>query len=272
MKTLNNRVAVVTGAGGGVGRELAKQLAGHGCHLALIDINEQALQATVESLANSPVTVSTHVVDIASKEQMSVLPGVILKTHQQINIVINNAGITLQKSFATHSIDDWERVVNINLWGVIYGCHYFLEHLRKADEAHIVNLSSMSAFIGLPSQASYCATKAAIKALTETLWAELAVDGIGVTSVHPGAIKTDMIQATLKDSDNLETARKNYQLAQKIGVTPEHAADRIINAILKNKMRIRIGGDAVILDIVKRLLPKAIHKPFVKLYRDQKIA
>jgi len=269
MKVLRDRVAVVTGAGGGVGRALARNLAGRGCHLALVDIDAQALQDTASALAECGVTSSRHLVDVSNREQMAALPGAVAAIHGHINILVNNAGITLQKSFATHSIADWERMINLNLWGVIYGCINFLDDLRQADEAHIVNVSSMSAFVGFPTQSSYCATKAAVKGLSESLWAELASEGIAVTSVHPGAIKTEMIQATLKDSDNLVTAQRNYELAQRMGVTPEHAAERIVDAILKGKMRIRIGRDAVLLDLVKRLLPKAIHRPFVKMYRKQ---
>lgn len=265
MKELKNRVAVLTGAGGGLGRCIAQNLANRGCHLALVDINPEALQGTADAVESFGVRVSLHPTDITSKEQMAALPAAVLEQHEQINIIINNAGITLQKSFATHSIEDWERIIGINLWGVIYGCHYFLDELKKADEAHIVNLSSMNAFLGMPGQSSYCATKAAVKLLNESLWAELSKEGIGVTSVHPGAIKTDMIQATLKDSDDLEQAQKNYELAHKIGVTPEHVAERIVQAILKNHMRIRVGKDSVILELLKRWFPVLIHKPMRKI-------
>ena len=124
---------------------------------------------------------------------MEALPGVVTAEHGKVNILVNNAGITYQKSFATHTIEDWEKITNINWWGVLYGCHYFLDALTEADGAHIVNLSSMSAFVGLPGQTSYCATKGAVKLLSEAMWAEMEKLDIGVTSVHPGAIKTDMI-------------------------------------------------------------------------------
>ena len=272
MKTLENRVAVITGAGGGVGRCLATQLAASGCHLALVDINAEALQGTEAAVkaAARQVKVTQHCVDITDKEQMSALAAEVERQHGGVNILINNAGITIQKSFSTHSISDWERMININIWGVLYGCHYFLDGLRRADEAHIVNMSSMSAFMGLPNQSSYCATKSAVQGLSESLWAELADEGVGVTSVHPGAIKTDMIKATLAESDNLAAAKQNYEFAQRTGVTPEHAAERIIDAIRHKRLRIRVGKDSVMVDLLKRLLPKAIHKPMLKVNRDQK--
>jgi short-subunit dehydrogenase len=260
MKDFNNKVAVITGAGGGVGSALAQALASRGCHLALVDISEPALNKAAATLTASDVTVSTHIVDITDKAQMAALPAAVLEKHSKVNILVNNAGITYQKSFATHSMEDWEKITGINWWGVLYGCHYFLDALTESGEGHIVNLSSMSAFVGLPGQTSYCATKAGVKLLSEAMWAEMEKLNIGVTSVHPGAIKTDMIQATLKNSDDIEAAKRNYDLAQRIGVTPEHVAQRIVKAIEKNKLRIRIGKDAVMLDVLKRLFPVGIQK------------
>ena len=263
MKTLTNRVAVITGAGGGVGRALACKLASEGCALALLDINEEALQGTVTALP-SGARASTHVVDITSADQVSAARDAVVAEHGGVHIVINNAGITIQKTFATHSQPDWQRMININLWGVINGCQAFLNDLKATDEAHIVNLSSMSAFVGLPTQSSYCATKSAVQGLSESLWAELRADNIGVTSVHPGAIKTEMIQATLKDSEDIEAAQRNYEMAQKMGVTPEHVAERITTAIKKNQMRIRIGKETLLLDYLKRLFPVSMHKLVAK--------
>ena len=118
----------------------------------------------------------------------------------------------------------------------------------------------MSAFVGLPGQTSYCATKAAVKLLSESMWAEMEKLNIGVTSIHPGAIKTDMIQATLKNSDDLEAAQRNYELAQKIGVTPEQVALKIIKGMEKNRIRVRVGKDAWLMDVLKRLFPIGIQK------------
>jgi len=132
-----------------------------------------------------------------------------------------------------------------------------------------VNLSSMSGFMGMPSQSSYCATKAAVKGLSESLWAELSVYGIGVTSVHPGAIRTEMIQATLAESDDVAYAQRNYEIAQKMGTDADRAAKIIVEAVRKRKLRVRVGRDAVLLDWLKRLAPTAIHKPFRKVARQQ---
>jgi NAD(P)-dependent dehydrogenase (short-subunit alcohol dehydrogenase family) len=258
MRIEKGQVAVVTGAGGGIGRCIVQNLASKGVNLALVDINAETLKATQESIATSGVNSTIHETNITSEEQMQKLVEDVLAAHGGVHILINNAGITIQKSFENHSIQDWQRMIDINLWGVIYGCKFFLPALKASAEkggAHIVNLSSMAAFVGLPMQSSYCAVKAGVHLLSESLWSELHDYNIGVTSVHPGAVKTD---------------QKNYEFAQRIGATPEHAAERIVGAIANNRARIRIGKDSVILDILKRLLPKGILKPMIKVYRDTK--
>ena len=123
----------------------------------------------------------------------------------------------------------------------------------------------MNAFVGLPGQTSYCATKASVKLLSEAMWAEMEKLNIGVTSVHPGAIKTDMIQATLKNSDDEKAAQRNYELAHKIGVTPETVAERIIKAIRRRDIRIRVGKDAVAIDLAKRWFPVSVQKLMRKI-------
>jgi len=281
LKSVRGGVAVITGAGGGIGRQLALVLAREGCNLALTDIDASELATTAAlaekqsaaeqlgEIGKTGVKVSQHVVDVTSEAQMAALPEAVAQIHGGIDFLINNAGITLQKSFAAHSMDDLRRVININLWGVLYGCHYFLPYLRKSPRAHIVNMSSMAAFMGIPSQSTYCLTKAAVRAFSESLWAELARDNIGVTCIHPGAIRTDMMKHTMASSEDLTIARRNYELATRIGVDADKTAEKIIKAMRDNRLRVRIGADSVMFDVLKRLLPVAIHYPFKLLFRSQ---
>ena len=269
MKSFNNKVAVITGAGGGIGGALSKALAQRGCHLALVDYNPDMLEKTVSTLTDTDVKLSTHIADVTDKKRMAALPDEIVAEHGRIDLLINNAGITLQKSFDTHSIEDWERIVNLNFWGVLYGCKFFKPFLEKSADAHVVNMSSMTGLVGLPAQSSYCATKAAVKGLTESLWAEWGAAGIGVTSVHPGAIKTDMMRATINDSDDIAAAEKNIEMVAKIGMEPNVAAEKILRAVQKKKMKVLVGKDAVILDAMKRFTPGLIHGLFAKIARKQ---
>lgn len=267
MKIKPGQVAVITGAAGGLGSALARELAGRGCHLALSDINEGALEALKTSLSRPGINITTHVINVSKKADVSKLAKEVVDAHGGVNLLINNAGITIQKTFSTHTFEDWERMIGINLWGVIYGCHFFDAALTAEEDAHVVNLSSMAAFMGLPNQSSYCATKSGVQGLTEAMWPEWAVKGVGMTCVHPGAIKTDMILATLKDSDDLEAAKRNYRFAQKTGVEPAKAAKIILKAVERGKLRVRVGKDAVIMDILKRLMPSAVHKLMLGLAR-----
>ncbi len=261
MRDLNDRVAVIVGGGGGIGRAVAVNLASKGCHLALADINETALSESVAAIGDTDVKVTTHQLDVTSAEGVAAFRDDVVLKHGKANILVNCAGITLQKKFETHTIEDWEWAIDLNLWGTLHTCREFIPELKKTNgDAQIVNISSMTGFVGLPNQTSYCATKGAIKGLTEGLWGELKVHGIGVTVVHPGAIKTDMIKATLEHSDDVEWAKRNYEMVKKIGTDVDYAAAKIVKAIIKNKARIRIGTDAVIFDLLTRLWPTSVTK------------
>lgn len=267
MRLLNGRTALITGAGGGLGSALASQLALEGCHLALVDIASEPLTSLTQSLSRHPVRISTHLCDISDSEAVSTLHREVLSVHGSVDILINNAGITLQKTFASHSLKDWQRILGVNLNGPLYLTSAFLNTLRQSDQGHIINLSSMAAFTGLPSQSSYCSSKAAIHLLSQTLRAELAAEKIGVTSVHPGAIRTDMIKATLDEADDLDQALTNFKLAQRFGVSADHAARKIVRAIQKDKRAIRIGMDAHLLYLLSRIMPDLLNGLITQFYR-----
>ena len=182
MKKLSDRVAVVTGAAGGIGRATSLALAKEGCHLALCDVNTVGLEETAAMARELGRTVSTHIVDVSNKERMRAFAEEVVAQHGGVNILVNNAGVTVTAPFEHHSLEDFEWIVGINLWGVIYGCKFFLPYLQKADEAHIVNLSSLFGLLGVPSQTSYCATKFAVHGFSEALWVELRDQNIGVRS------------------------------------------------------------------------------------------
>ncbi|MBQ0760123.1 MAG: SDR family oxidoreductase [Zhongshania sp.] len=255
MKQLRGKTVVITGAAGGLGSALAKALAEEGCHLALIDVNQQALTELAARLQRPSLRISSHVVNLCKKTEIDNLPSELIRAHPSIDVIINNAGMTLQKSIESHSMDDWQRVFNLNFWAAVSMCQILLPLLRQQNTAHIVNLSSMAAFHGLPSQCSYSSSKAALQAYSESLRAELSRDGIGVSCIHPGAIQTNMIMATLNESDDLEQAHQNMMLAQRFGISPEAAAKKIVRGIKGNSRSITIGADAKILKLVSTVLP-----------------
>ena len=266
MKHLRGKTVVITGAAGGLGSALAKALASEGCHLALIDINQRELLSLVKDLQSSKLRVSYHVANLCEKTDIYKLPAELLAAHQSINVVVNNAGMTLQKSIENHSADDWQRVFELNFWAAVSMCQTFLPFLRQQNSAHIVNLSSMAAFHGLPSQGSYSSSKAALQAYSEPLRAELSRGGISVSCIHPGALQTNMIMATLNESDDLEQAHKNMMLAQRFGVSPEFAAKKIVRGIKRNTRSMTIGADAKLLKLASIVFPRLTAKLLARTY------
>jgi len=264
MEQLAGKTAVITGAGSGIGRALARAFAAEGCRLALVDLDPEGLEETRRLLPGVPV--STHVADVADRERMAALPAEIAAEHGAIHLLFNNAGVTINKAFEDSSMAELDFVVGVNLWGVLNGCHYFLPYLRQAGEAHVVNTSSMAAFMGLPSQASYCLTKAGVKALSESLRAEWARHGIGVTSIHPGAIRTNILKAAARHGGDADEMARLEALVARFGMPPEKLAVKVVNAVKRNRMRLRIGADAYLVDWLKRLLPVAIHAPLQRAY------
>ncbi len=258
MKEFRSKVAVVTGAASGIGRATALRLAERGCRLVLADIDRDGLESIAKEVAELGAKTSTHVVDVSSSEQMEAFAGEVEDLYGAVDLLINNAGVALAGTFAEQRLQDLEWLVGINYWGVIYGCHYFLPLLKRQDEAHIVNVSSMFGFLGLPEQSGYCATKAAVRALSESLWAELRQDKIGVTSIHPGCIDTSIVASSRMDDDgDRESARELFSLR---GAPPDAVAVAILRGIEKNKLRVRVRPESVVSEWLKRIFPVAIHR------------
>ncbi len=249
MTDLTGRVAVVTGAASGIGRALALALADHGCKLALVDVHADRLAEVAALLPGA----TAHTVDVSDRQAMLALPDQVIAAHGAVHLVINNAGVSCSRLFEEHSLDDWDWILGINLWGVIYGCHAFLPHLMTQDWGHVVNISSLFGIVGVPTQASYSATKYAVRGLSEVLWEELAHTHVGVTVVHPGGVDTNIVT----DGRNSERADQDRVLARfkANAITPERAADQIVRAIRRGDRRLVVTRDAVILDWLKRLFP-----------------
>jgi len=257
MKKLEGRVAVITGGGSGIGLATATRLADRGCHLALVDIDAERLEAAAKDFAMRDVKTSTHVVDVADADAMAALPAAVIAEHGAVHIVVNNAGVSVAASFEDQSLDDLRWIVGINFWGVIHGCKFFLPELKKQDEAHIVNISSMFGFLGVPSQSSYCATKFAVRGFTEALWAELQGTSVGITSIHPGGINTNIASTMRSYDDELRDATV-AGLAQ--SRAPSAVAKKIVAAIDGNRLRAIVGIEAYVAEWLKRLMPVTTHR------------
>jgi NAD(P)-dependent dehydrogenase (short-subunit alcohol dehydrogenase family) len=253
MKTLMDRVAVVTGAASGIGRATAVALAKEGCDLAICDVNQVGLDETAELVRATGRRACTHHVDVSDKARMQRYADEVFAEYGKVHIVVNNAGVTVTAPFADHSLEDFEWIVGINFWGVVYGCKFFLPYLRQQDEAHIVNISSVFGLVGVPLQTSYCATKFAVRGFTEALWVELKSLGIGVTSIHPGGVRTNIAKSAR--ATDAAAKQQGVDLIEKVSITPEKCAGQIVKAIKKNKQRQLVTRETVFVDGIKRLAP-----------------
>ncbi len=257
MTKLVGAVAVVTGAGSGIGRATSLALANKGCYLALADVNQEGMAQTAAQLASLGAKVSQHQVDVSNKEQMAALPGEVEQTYGRINVLVNNAGVELTTRFEEQSLEDFEWIVGINFWGVIYGCQFFLPILKRQKESHIVNVSSMFGFYGVPSQSSYCATKFAVRGFTESLRAEMKGTNVGVTCIHPGAINTNIMRNEKTLGTQMESQSSKFM---RYATAPEKVANKIVHGIEKNKRRVRIGPDSYLSDWLTRLTPTGFNQ------------
>ena len=254
MKNFRGRVAVITGAASGIGRALSIALAERGCDLALVDVNEAHLDETASLSRRHGVNVSTHRIDVSSREAMGALPDAVESEHGRADIVVNNAGVTVASNLEDQDLDDFEWLVGINVWGVVYGCKFFLPLLRKSDDAYIVNLSSMFGLVGVPGQSSYCLSKFAVRGFSEAIAAELAETNIRVMSVHPGGISTNIVRDA-RWGDDREGRSRAMKFFETRAMPPEAAAQRIIEGMERGASRKLITREAYVTDAVKRMIP-----------------
>jgi len=255
MRTLSGRVAVITGAGSGIGRATAETLAARGCHLALVDVAERGLAETAELVARRGVQVSCHIADVRSSGRVDELPAEVLAAHGSCHILVNNAGVTSAGAFEDEPLDDLRWIIDINVWGVVHGCHAFLPTLRASGDAHIVNMSSMVALLGLPQNASYSLTKGAVRSFSEALRSELAPVGIGVTTVFPGAIRTNITNSARGAKAAKLADMGRSRLAPLVMRPPATVARRIVGAIEHNRGRVVVGPDAHLISAWSRVAP-----------------
>ncbi|MGH8561344.1 MAG: SDR family NAD(P)-dependent oxidoreductase, partial [Nevskiales bacterium] len=259
MKDFKNKVAAITGAGSGMGRELAVELAQRGCHVAISDVNEKGLAETAELAKQHGVKVTTTKLDVASKDAVYAWAEQVAKDHGKVNLIFNNAGVALGATVEGMKYEDFNWLFNINFWGVVYGTKAFLPHLKAAGEGHIINTSSVFGLVGIPSQSAYNAAKFAVRGFTESLRQELDMMdcGLSATSVHPGGIKTNIARRARVTERTGSPSREdmNARFDELARTTPEAAARTILRGEKRRARRVLIGPDAHVIDAVQRLLP-----------------
>ncbi len=260
MKNFSGKTVVVTGAGSGIGRGLAKLLANKGADLALVDLSEENLEETSRLISESESVsrVRSYSLDVSDKKAVYDLADKVYGDFGRIDVVINNAGVALSETVEDMNYEDFEWVMNINFWGVVYGTKAFLPYLKRSSESYIVNISSIFGLISLPTQSAYNASKFAVKGFTEALRLELKNTTVNPICVHPGGIKTNIAKSArfYKNVDGSLDRDEAINMFDKFTwTTPDKAAKTIVNGIIKNNKRVLIGPDARVVDWFQRLLP-----------------
>jgi NAD(P)-dependent dehydrogenase (short-subunit alcohol dehydrogenase family) len=270
MGILEDGVAVITGAGSGMGRCLAQKLAARGSSLALSDINEKGLSETSELLAGSKGKVTQHLVNVAEESQVKSFAEEVQRQHGRATILFNNAGVALLGDLDEISLQDFRWLMDINFWGVVYGVTYFLPMLKKEKRAHIVNTSSLLGFFGASGQGAYCASKFAVRGYTESLHHELLATNVGVTCVHPGFVRTSIAEhAKVGQRAGVSVRQQSLSRFEQVARTDAAtAADKILRGVEQHKARVLIGPDAYFVDFWQRLKPASYWNLLAKQFID----
>ena len=261
MSDFAGRVAVVTGAGSGIGRALAHDLARRGARLALSDVDKDGLAETV---AGIPGEVRSDALDVTDKEAVHAYAEDVAGHFGVVNQVYNNAGVAFAGTILDSTYEQIEKVVDIDFWGVVYGTKAFLPHLIASGDGHVVNISSLFGLLAVPSQSAYNAAKFAVRGFTESLRQEMLVakHPVRVTCVHPGGIRTGIARnaergAGFEDGRAMERFERTM-----LRMSPEKAAQIILRGVDRDSARVLVGNDAKVLDLLVRVLGSAYQRPF----------
>lgn len=264
MNEFLGKVAVITGAGSGIGRALAVSLAQQGCNLALADINTESLEQTQvildSDLFDGSVQVTLHTVDVSQWSDVQALAESVKEQHGRVNLLINNAGVGLGSLFKDASLDDMRWVMDINYWGVVYGCKAFLPLIKKTGGSTIVNVSSVFGLVTVPMSTAYCSSKFAVRGFSDALRHEVGYMGsdIKVACAFPSGIKTAIAQnskVTLHTKSKTSVEQQKANMEAHFLTTPEQAAMDILNGVRKGKSRIKVGKGSTLMDLASRLFP-----------------
>ena len=281
MQSFKDKVAVITGAGSGMGQQLAINLAKENCNVVICDINKKTIQETEDIIRKYNVSCTALHLDLREEKNISTLLETTLKNFSKVDLLFNNAGVVAPSSFLNLSEKDWNWCNDINFNALVKLTRIFLPHLMKNEEAALINTSSIFGIITTPNNTVYHSSKFAVRGFTESLAMELIDEKIQIHSVYPGHIGTNIVLDAKFDKDFLSTNIKktedsdnNPLTIQEFGSTfrdtgmdPDKAAKIILKGVKKNKRRIFVGLDAKIMEIAQRITPSHFMKliPFLNL-------
>jgi NAD(P)-dependent dehydrogenase (short-subunit alcohol dehydrogenase family) len=259
---LEGRTAVITGAGGGIGRAIAVSLARRRCHLALADIDEAGMAGTADIVRDYGIRLTLHRLDVADRAAVADFPAQVVSAHTGVDVLVNNAGVALGGTFEQVSDEDFEWLFEINFWGAVRMTRALLPALRQSGDARIVNLSSVFGLVAPPEQVAYAASKFAVRGFSEALRHELEGSGVGVTVVHPGGVATSIAEkARVPAGVSAEEIERRHERFRKLlRLPPEIAGETIVRGIERRKSRVLVGSDARLISMIARILPVSYWK------------
>ena len=267
MQGFAGKVAVVTGAGSGIGQALAIELGRSGASLAISDVDTEGLKVTEDRLSAIGARVKTDRLDVTERERFLLYADEVKDHFGKVNQIYNNAGIAYTGDVDVTQFKDIERIMDVDYWGVVNGTKAFLPHLISSGDGHVINISSIFGIIAIPGQAAYNSAKFAVRGFTEALRMEMALANhpVKVTTVHPGGIKT-AIARNATAAEGVDQADLAHWFDSKMARTsPERAAQTILDGVAKNKARVLIGIDAKLLDGIVRLTGSGYQRGLVAL-------
>ena len=256
MNPFEAKVAVITGAGSGIGRALAVNLAEKGAKLALSDIDTEGLAETVRQAEALGADVKSDRLNVAEREAVLDYAEAVVAHFGEVHQIYNNAGIAYNGDVENSEFKDIERIIDVDFWGVVNGTKAFLPHVIASGDGHIINISSLFGLIAVPGQSAYNAAKFAVRGFTEALRQEMLIakHPVKVTCVHPGGIKTAVARnATVANDQNAQTFAEFFDKRLALH-SPEMAAEAIIDGVCKGRARVVIGWEAKALDVLARII------------------
>ncbi len=274
MKEFRGKVAAITGAGSGIGRALALHFAKEGTALALADVDERGLEETRSQLIEHGVKVTTKRVDVSDRTSVYAFADDVVRDHGTCHLVFNNAGISYAGTVEGTDYPDFERVMGVNFWGVVYGTKAFMPILRASGEGHVVNISSLFGLLSFPGQCAYNASKFAVRGFTECLREELDLThaNVSATVVHPGGIKTNIAKNSIAGESlrdfGLAPADAIGEFEKQFRTSAEDAAKVIARGVRRNARRVLIGADAYLSEGLQRMVPSAYQAVLIAAMRQ----
>ncbi len=266
MKNFNSKLALVTGASSGIGQAIAVALARQGARLILVGTNESRLAESKHLCEATGAQAHPYSANVADYRLMQGLAEAVRAEHGTVDILVNNAGVVMSGLMHEVEIEDWQRLIDINVMGVVHGCKLFIPGMLEQGSGHIVNMASAAGLIGQPGMSTYCATKHAVVGLSSSLRYEVARSGVGVSTICPGYVRTPIIES-LKLVGKLDTPKARAKVEKTMRgskLTAEVVAARTLKAIRKNESFVTIGKDAQMANYGRRLSPGLLDRMFTR--------